>query len=204
MIRITYARDQAPLAERIRDDLACHHPPPQPLLIVLVSRQSNADRHVQDEIERALAEGARILPILCETAALPASIENMRSLDFSAGYDREPLLLRLDEAAGRSDELRRANRRGLVVVGAFAILMFGIALVAINRGLVAFPVAEYNEEATLQAQWVDGLIGETLEAIEPRSTEDALNFAATYEAAPTRLHFYIRVTATAAASSEDG
>ena len=65
--------------------------------------------------------------------------------------------------------------------------------------LVAFPVAEYNEEATFQAQWIDGLIRETLEAVQPRSTEDALNFAATHEAAPTRLFYYIRETATALA-----
>lgn len=201
MIRITYARDQAPLAERIRDDLAGVQPA-TPLLIALVSRQSNADRHVLDEIDMALAEGARVLPILCEKVAPPASIEDLQPLDFSAGYDRERLLQRLDLAAGRNDERRRANRRGLVIVGGIALLVFAIALITINRGLIAFPVAEYNEEATFQAQWVDGLIGETLAAIEPRTTVDALNFAATYEAAPTRLHFYIRATATAAASSE--
>ena len=48
--------------------------------------------------------------------------------------------------------------------------------------MVGFPVAEYNEDATFQAQWVDGLIRETLEHVQPRSTEDALNFPATYAA----------------------
>ena len=200
MIRITYSRDQKPLAEQIRDDLRSASLS-QPLLIVLVSRQSNADPHVQSELEAALADGARVLPILAEDIAPPASLENRQALDFSAGYNRERLLRQLDQAARRPDALRRANRRGLIIVGAFAILMFCIALIVINRGLVAFPVAEYNEEATFQAQWVDGLIGETLAAVQPRTTEDALQFAATYEAAPTRLHFYIRATATAAAKS---
>ncbi len=197
MIRITYSPEQAPLAERIRDDLARAIEPRPPLLIALISRASKADPHVQDEIEKALAEGAKVLPIRCDSSALPAPLQNHAALDFSAGYDRERLLRQLDRAARRPDELLRANRRGLIVVAAFACLMFAIALVAISRGLVAFPVAEYNEEATFQAQWIGGLVGETLEAVQPRTTDDALNFAATFEAAPTRLYLYIRETATA-------
>ena len=197
MIHITYSREQAPLAEQVRDDLASLPPPPQPLLIVLVSRQSNADPHVQAEIASALAEGARVLPILCETSPLPAALEGWPPLDFNAGYDRERLLHWLAPAKEPSEALRRANRRGLAIIGGIALLVFAIALVTINRGVIAFPVAEYNEDATFQAEWVNGLIGETLEAVQPRTTEDARNFAATFEVAPTRLYLYIRETATA-------
>ena len=94
-------------------------------------------------------------------------------------------------------EVRQANRRALLVIGAIAALMFGLAIMGILSGLVAFPVTEYNEEATFQSLWIDGLIGETLEYVQPRSTDDALNFAATLEAAPTRLYYYVRGTATA-------
>jgi hypothetical protein len=197
MIRITYAREQKPLAEEIRDDLSGAYQLSDPLLIVLVSRASEADPQVRAEIERARGEGAHIVPILTENIALPATLGERRPLNFSSGYDRERLLKRLGQAPMRPEGIRRANRRALALIGGIAALMFGIALIAIARGFVAFPVAEYNEEATFQAQWVGGLIRQTLEVVQPRSTEDALNFSATHEAAPTRLYLYIRETATA-------
>lgn len=199
MIRITYSRDRQPLAEKIRDDLADKFPVSVPILIVLVSKQSMADPHVRAEIESARSEGAHIVPVLTDCSAPPAALEAARALDFSRGYDRERLLQRLARAAMTPADVRRANRRAFTLIAGIAALIFGIAVVAIVSGSVAFPVAEYNEEATFQAQWVDGLIRETLEQVKPRSTEDALHFAATYEAAPTRLHFYIRGTATALA-----
>ena len=196
MIRITYARDGQKLAEQIRDDLAVSHLASHPTLIVLVSRQSSADPHVQAEIEGAMQAGARILPVRIDDSPLPELLDGARALDFSCGYDRDRLLERVTM---RPAELRRANRRAFALIGGIAALIFAIAVVAIISGSVAFPVAEYNEEATFQAQWVDGLIRETLAHVQPRNTEDALQFAATYEAAPTRLHFYIRGTATALA-----
>lgn len=197
MIRITYSQDQQPLAERIRDDLSNRVRLTMPLLIVLVSRQSNADPHVQAEIEKALAKSLPILPILCEDIALPRALAEEQALDFSGGYDREGLLWRLARLTRTPKDVRRANRRALVTIGGIAALMFGIALVAMAAGWVAFPVAEYNEEATFQSQWIGGLIGQTLEHVQPRTTEDALNFPATHKAAPTRLYLYIRETATA-------
>lgn len=197
MIHITYSGEEKALAERIRDDLAHSVPLSGPVLIVLVSPSSLADRHVQAEVEKARAKGIHILPILTEEVELPARLLDERPLDFSGGYDRERLLRRLAQATMRPEELRRANRRALTVIGGIALLIFAVALVTINRGLIAFPVAEYNEEATFQAEWVNGLIRETLESVQPRTTEDALNFQATHEAAPTRLYLYIRETATA-------
>ena len=197
MIRITYAREQKPLALRIRDDLSDTYQLSHPLLIVLVSRQSKADPHVRAEIEKARAERAHIVPILSEKIALPSSLRNQRPLDFSGGYDHARLQRRLEQVTMTPADIRRANRRALFVIGGIALLMFGIALIAIASGLVAFPVEEYNEEATYQAEWVNGLIRETLEQVQPRTTADALNFPATHEAAPTRLYLYIRETATA-------
>lgn len=197
MIRITYAREQKPLAEAIRDDLSETFQTSQPLLIVLVSRQSSVDPHVRAEIEQARLEGRHILPLLLDDIALPPALAESRPLDFSGGYDRARLLRRLARVSMTPAEVRRANRRALTLIGGAAALMFGLAIFAMVSGLVAFPVAEYNEEATFQAQWVDGLIRETLEQVQPRTTEDALNFPATHAAAPTRLYFYIRETATA-------
>ncbi len=202
MIRITYSVKQTALAERIRDDLAAEVYRSQSLLIVLVSAASNADPVVQAEVKQALESGERILPILADGTALPRTLEKHAALDFSRGYSRERLLAAVTTATTSRVELRRANRRALAVIGALAALMFGVAIVTMTGGIVGFPAAEYNEEATFQAQWIDGMIGETLAYVQPRTTEDAHDFAATYEAAPTRLYFYIRGTATAAARNE--
>ncbi|MCY3781989.1 MAG: TIR domain-containing protein [Chloroflexi bacterium] len=199
MIRITYSQAQSDIAEAIRDDLAGEVDSAHPLLIVLVSRQAVGDPFVQAEIQRALDRGEAILPLLLDDTALPATLTGFHTLNFQAGYNREVLLPQLSRASRSRADVRRANRRALAVVGGIAALMFALAIVAISGGLVAFPVDEYNEEATLQAQWIGGLIGETLEYVQPRSSEDARNFAVTFEAAPTRLHFYIRGTATALA-----
>ena len=203
MIHITYSHEQKALAEQIRDDLSDSNQLSRPLLIVLVSEQSKADPLVQAEIERARAEHTHILPIQTENVSLPTLLQDRRALNFSGGYDRERLLTRLAQATMTSDDVRRANRRALTLIGSIAVLIFAIAIVAIIGGLIAFPVTEYNEEATFQAQWVDGLIRETLESVQPRTTDDALNFPATYEAAPTRLYFYIRGTATALAREQE-
>ena len=176
----------------------------QPLLIVLVSAPSKADPIVQSELIAALEAGERILPILVDGSPLPPALENLPALDFSRGYSRKRLLSQVARVTSSRVELRRANRRALLVIGLLAALMFGVAIVTMVGGIIAFPVAEYNEEATFQAQWIDGLIRETLKAVQPRSTADAQNFAATHEAAPTRLFYYIRETATALAAEQEG
>ena len=197
MIRITYSPQQKPLAEQIRDDLRDSFQAGQSLLIVLVSAESNADPAVQAEAKLARAKGGAILPILTENVVLPPEMENNKPLSFAAGYNREGLLRRLSEATMTPDDRRKANRRALGLITLIALLMFGLAIFGMLTGQVAFPVAEYNEEATFQVQWVDGLIRETLEYVQPRSTQDALNFEQTLEAAPTRLFYYVRGTATA-------
>lgn len=198
MIHITFAPEQAQLAKRMRAELAGAGEADTALLIAIHSRQARGDQFVQAEIARALREGQAILPILVDDAALPEALTGRKSLDFRSGYDRAALLAHLSRR-GQGDSLRKANRRALMLIGGLAALMFGLSLVAISSGFVAFPVDEYNEEATLQAEWIDGLVSETLQYAQPRSTQDAANFAATFAAAPTRLHFYIRGTATALA-----
>ena len=75
MIHITYSRDEKALAERIRDDLAHSASWSVPVLIVLVSRASLADRHVQAEIEKGRVERLHIIPILTE------AVETARGFD---------------------------------------------------------------------------------------------------------------------------
>ena len=199
MIRITYAPADQELARRISHDLSAQAARAQPLLIALASESALAEPSVQAEIAQAQRQKTPILPILTDSVALPPALAKLQPLDFRAGYDREQLLSHASKLAGTRRDIKRANRRALVAFLCLVALMFGLAIAGMAGGLVAFPVDEYNEEATFQAQWIDGLIRETLEFVQPRSTEDALNFAATYEAAPTRLHFYVRGTATASA-----
>ncbi len=197
MIRITYAPADQALAQSIRADLSHQVTQQQSLLIVLVTDAALAEPSVQSEIARAQQQGTPILPIVTGDVDLPPPLAKLRPLDFRAGYQSDRLLKRADELVNRRRNMRRANRRALIVFAGIAAIMFSLAIVGMSAGLVAFPVAEYNEEATFQSQWIDGLIRETLESVQPRSTADAMNFAATYEAAPTRLHFYVRGTATA-------
>lgn len=201
MIRITYAPAQAELAETISADIAADLDPAHPLLIVLLTQQASGDAYVGAELERALQRGDTVVPLLLDQAPLPETLRDFRALDFRSGYDAEALRGHLNQVARTNASIRRSNRRALVVIGGIAALMFAVAIFAISGGLVAFPVDEYNEEATLQAQWIDGMIGATLEYVQPRTTADAQSFAATYEAAPTRLRFYIRGTATASAGA---
>ena len=159
---------------------------------------------MEDAIDQALAANASILPILTDAAPLPKRLAFAKPLDFRRGYQAGQLLRRVDQQTMSRTDIKRANRRALIVIGGIALLMFAIAIAGIIAGQVAFPVAEYNEEATFQAQWIDGLIRETLEAAQPRTTQDAVGYAETLEAAPTRLYYYIRGTATAMSKTGGG
>jgi hypothetical protein len=198
MISITYSADQKALAEQIRDDLAAAGmQPAHPVLIVLVSEQSNADPSVQQEIEAEKTRCHTIIPILTESVALPASLDDYKPLNMTSGYKSKTLFTRLSQSTMTRTDVATANRRAMIVIGIIALVMFGFAIVGIMGGVVAFPVKEYNEEATYEAEWVNGLIYETLEAAQPRTTQDAENFDATLEAVPTRVYLFIRETATA-------
>ena len=203
MIRITYSLEDRLIAEEIRDDLTNSFQLAHPVLIVLVSAAALGNAQVQAEIERARQEQAHILPIVMEKVDLPSTLSGMKALNFSGGYQRDKLLKRLTQVTMTPVDIRRANRRALAVIGAIAVAMFAVAIGALTGGVVGFPVAEYNEDATFQAQWVDGLIRETLEHVQPRTTADALNFPATHAAVPTRVRRYVRATATALAREQE-
>ena len=197
MIHIAYSADQQELARRIRDDLTDEAAPARPVLLALVSAQSNSDPMVQEDIRQAIKKQAFVIPVLTENVDLPDLLEGRLALNFVGGYHRRRLRRHLSPAMMTRDDVRQANRRALALIGGLALLMFGLAIFSLMRGLVAFPVDEYNEEATFQAQWIQGLIGETLVFVQPRSTADAVHFETTLQAAPTRLLLYIRETATA-------
>ena len=198
MINISYSAAQKALAEKIRDDLTkAGFQTEQAVLLVLVSAESNNDPTVQDEITRAIKKAVSIIPILTENVTLPESLDVYKPLNFSGAYKWQSLMTRLSQTTMNSDDVKKANRRAFLVIGGIALVMFLVGIYGISSGIVAFPVEEYNEEATFEAKWVNGMIVQTLEYVQPRTTEDAVNFESTLEAAPTRLYLYIRETATA-------
>lgn len=198
MISITYSADQKDLAEKIRDDLArAGFHPAHPVLIVLVSAESNTDPSVQSEVETAIKRGTTIIPILTESVALPENLSPFKPLNMTSEYKSKPLFTRLSQSTMTRTDVKTANRRAFVVIGVIALAMFLMAVIGIMGGVVAFPVKEYNDEATYQAEWVNGLIHETLEHAQPRTTQDAENFSATLDAVPTRVFLFVRETATA-------
>lgn len=199
MINITYSADQSALAEQIRDDLSrANFKAAHDVLLVLVSSESNNDPSVQAEIRQAIQRQiVSIIPILAENVTLPESLDPYKPLNFSGGYKRNALITRLSQTTMTQADVKQANRKALVFIGGIAVVMFVLAIIGIMGGMVAFPVDEYNEEATYQAEWINGLIVETLEAAQPRTTQDAIEFDATLEAVPTRVYLYIRETATA-------
>jgi len=217
MITITYSADQKILADQIRSNLSqSGFKLAHPVLLVLVSAESNSDPSVLDEIKRALQKRYTVIPILAESVTLPEILDAYQPLNFTSGYKQAVLMTRLSQptmsnadvkqanrrALMSNADVKQANRRALIVIGGIAFFMFLVGIISIMDGIVAFPVDEYNEEATFQAEWNDGLIVETLEYVQPRTTQDALNFQSTLEVAPTRLYLYIRETATAIPKSQ--
>lgn len=204
MIHITYSADQKALAEQIRDDLTrANFNAAHDALLVLVSSESNNDPSVQAEVQRAVQKGCNtIIPILTENVTLPEYLDQYKPLNFSGGYKSNVLMTRLSQTTMTQDEVKQANRKALLFIGGIALVMFIVAIIGIMGGMVGFPVAEYNDEATYQAEWINGLIVETLEAAQPRTTQDAIEFDSTMEAVPTRLYLYIRETATALPKSQ--
>ena len=76
---------------------------------------------VQAEVDAALQQRDRIVPILVEDVRLPAALEKLRPLDLSRGYSRKRLLAHLARETMTTDDLRRANRRALALIGAIAL-----------------------------------------------------------------------------------
>jgi hypothetical protein len=92
---------------------------------------------------------------------------------------------------------RTANRRALAVLLTGVIAIFVVAVIAIATQMVAFPQEEFEADATSQARQIEELIAPTLVGWQPRSTQDAMNFAATAALVPTRYRVWVIETATA-------
>jgi hypothetical protein len=209
MLNISYGTENVALASQIERDLKAarirayraEDGTPK-VLIALIAPQSSADEAQAAAWQAALNHGDFLVPVLANGAALPGSLAQYDALDFSGGYDANALLERLAQMAQREQQFplrviapktKRGNRRTALVLTVLAVFMFGAAIWGISVGLVGFPEEEYEEvEAEFQ-----GTLGALVDNVLPRSTQDAQNFPATVDAAPTRLQPLLAQTATA-------
>lgn len=200
MAAIVYHPADSALAERIRADLSGASGSENVAIIVL-SPQAAADAAVQAALAGAIDQNQHIIPVLAKPVPLPRLIEHMEPLDFSAGYDRDRLAARL---AASSVELQMkvltpktvgSNRRVGLVVAFFAIVMFAAGIYGVGVMGLQAPAREYNAVETEIIETRNAYIDAAL----PHSTEDALNFQATVDAAAPTLRPLLVATASAIA-----
>lgn len=199
MTLIYHAADAA-LANRLQNDLGRDSDNNDQLILIL-SPQAAADSGVQNAIIEALDQNKLIVPVLAQVTPLPKLIENLETVDFTGGYKLEKLKERLSAAPSRvhlkvrTPAVQVSNLRAAYVIAAIVMVMFlgGIYLVGV-LGIQA-PAREYNTVETEIVQTRNFYVDSVL----PRSTEDALNFQATVDAARPTLRPVLIATATAIA-----
>lgn len=197
MLNITYALNDAKLAETIQKDLSAGGLRlERPILVVLITPESVADETVQKSIRDALKADHRILPVLIRDAKLPESIAGLKTLDLRGGYKGDKLVLavkRLD----LGEDLMKSNQRYLFWLSSAALLVFVIAIGSLATGITGPPTNEYATENALREGQIETLVFPTLDGFMPRTTQDAIGFPLTVEANPTRNRPFLIGTATA-------
>ncbi len=195
MLNITYAPNDAATAEKLQQDLSAadlrllHH-----FMIVLVTPDSMGDSGVETAIERAHAEGHRVLSVVLQRTDMLQTLAGHPVVDLSGGYQAKPVIRALRDAD--VDRRRPINRLVLLAAVILVLIMFAVSLYGILSGSVAFPVAEYQTENAERAATIDSMVGPTLDVLVPRTTDEARNFPATVDAVPTYERMFLRGTAT--------
>lgn len=197
MLHITYAPDDADIAERLKNDLAAANLAlNQNMLIVLVTPASMQDNTVLKAIDDAMRHEHLILPIKLRAAELPSAVDHLRPLDLSKGYNFAPIQRAVRNAAIGKD-VQSSNRRLLFYLGALAFIIFAIAIGSLASGIVAVPEDEFATENAIREQQIESFTFPTLDPLMPRTTDDAVAFPQTVEAANTRNAPLLMATATA-------
>lgn len=200
MATIVFNPGDAAIAERIRADLTVIISD-ENLSIFVWSPQAAADPDIQAAVADAIDQHRHIVPVLVQAAPLPRLIEHLEPVDFSEGYDFDRLIARL---AASPNELQMKvlspgtvanNRRIGLIVAFFAMGMFLAGLYGVGVMGLQAPAEEYAAVETEIIQTRNAYIDAAL----PRSTEDALNFQATVDAAAPTLRPLLVATATAIA-----
>lgn len=213
MLIIAYASQDAELAQRLINDLKTkgHSISETPqtggehILLALISPASNANESVQTNLTTALDSSQHIIPVMVQSAPLPKWIDHLKPLDFTAGYPLNTLIEQISLLSSSNAGLplkvltpaaRSKNRNSGYWLFALALLWFILGVVLVGFFGIQAPREEYNTINTEVAATIIVIIQGNL----PRSTEDALNFPATVQAAPTAQRPLLVATATALAT----
>ncbi len=209
MLHIMYAPEDSALGERLKADFVkagyevdgeLPHETGH-ILIPIISKTGNADQGVQATIIRALDNSQHIIPVVVEKAGLPKLIAHLSSADFSDDYDFKLVRKMVDAAsapgAGQplrvlTPTVRASNQRIGMWLAIIVVLSFIVGVVLVGFFGIQAPREEYNSIDTLAAVTIQALIAPNL----PHSTEDAANFPATLQAAPTAQRPLLIGTAT--------
>jgi hypothetical protein len=197
MLNISYTPKDEKTAEAMQKDLtAIGMRLEHSILLVLLNSEALADEALMQAIKKAQSEKQVIAPVLLQKVVLPENLKGLSSLDFSKGYDKDKLLAFV-KAADISEDVKARNRRLLFYVGGAALLVFVISIASLMSGIVAAPNNEFATENALQDAQIEIVVAPELEMLRPRTTEDAIAFPATVEAARRQLQAYLVGTATA-------
>lgn len=204
MLTLTYASADSALAERLQQDLgrADAELAEANALIAILSPLGVQDAEVRRALTDALNRGRIVIPVLAAPVTLPPEVAALSPLDLSARYDFSALTSRLERLLPRetTPQQRASNRRYFYVLVALALVMFIMGVYLVGVMGVQFPADEYNAADTVEAATINAVLNPLLETNQPRTTEQAENFPATVQAAPTGQRPFLMGTATAAAS----
>ena len=208
---LAYAQDDAALGSRLEKDLQAKGWTIQPKL---AADTANILIVFIDGLDRLL----QIIPVQSASAPLPKLIDHLQMVNFVEGYPLEALLERINIAASPNaprplkvlTPTRKKNNRGtamwlVIHTGApnlgllwlviLAVIWFIIGVVGVGIFKIQAPVEEYNGVDTEVAATIQQYLSTNI----PHSTEDAINFPATVQAAPTAQQPLLIATATAMA-----
>jgi hypothetical protein len=205
MLTLTYTAADSALAERLQQDLgrADAELAEANALIAVLSPGGVQDAEVRRALTDALNRGRTVIPVLAAPVSLPPEVAALSPLDLSARYDFAALKTRLERLVPRetTPEQRASNRRIFYVLVALALVMFVMGLYLVGVMGVQFPADEYNAADTVEAATINAVLNPLLETNQPRTTDEAANFLATVQAAPTGQRPLLIGTATAIAES---
>jgi len=180
---------------------------PDALLVLVRPSAIKTDPTLNQMMLTALDNGQHVLPITVDDHPLPRIIGNLQTLNFSGNdyplkelKDRVAYLLSPEAPVpltALTPKVRARNRRVGLLIGIPTLIIFLSGLVLVGTGLIRPPSEEYIAVETQRVETRNAIINPTLDAVLPRSTDDALNFAPTVDAMPTRLRPFLAATATA-------
>ena len=200
MLNITYADKDAGLASTIQKDLSSSSLTlDHAYLLVLLSANTLQDASVREDIQAALKEKKRVVPVLVESGApIPQELTSVKTIDLTGGYHAARVTGALKRMDIGEDRITR-NWRLLIAMMVIVSIAFTASVWGITRGLIRFPEEEYATENARTDSTLQAVVGPTLEAIRPRTTEDAGNFRVTLDAISPRMRELAIGTATAQA-----